>query len=160
MNITLSTDAILQEIYAASALRYFQNSENGVCPPMLCRDQRRALRMQVKDSFAHVVLRLLPHVISCNLDNEADDVAETDDDGDIMLELELHVPATFPESAAGTLRHALEHAIAMDAMELCYVGHNDRLSRRHATLAAESIELIEQLLSASMPMVAITPRWL
>lgn len=157
MNITLSTDAILQEIYAASALRYFQNSENGVCPPMLCRDQRRALRMQVKDSFAHVVLRLLPHVMSCNLDNET---AEADDDGDIMLELELHVPLTFPESAAGTLRHALEHAIAMDAMELCYVGHNDRLSRRHATLAAESIELIEQLLSASMPMVAITPRWL
>lgn len=160
MNITLSTDAILQEIYAASALRYFQNSESSECPPMLSRDQRQALKLQVKDSFAHVVLRLLPHVASCNLNNETAEDAISDDDGDIMLSLDLYVPRTFPESAAGTLRHALEHAVAMDVMHLCYIGHDARLSNRHADLAEESIEIIKQLiLSASLPVV-ITPRWL
>ena len=145
ISLNLSTSAIITEIYAASALRCLQNLDNGKRPPLLTRDQEPALRLLVKDSFAHIVLRLLPHVAECNLNNENN----SDSNGDIILSVSLNIPACFPSSAIDTLRHATEHAIAMDAMHLCYMGHNDNLSRRHATLAEDAIRDIIQLLSGS-----------
>lgn len=147
ISLNLSTTAIITEIYAASALRCLQNLDNGKRPPLLTRDQEPALRLLVKDSFAHIILRLLPHVASCNLNGE--DNNGSNDSEDIILSADFHVPACFPASATGTLRHAIEHAIAMDAMHLCYMGHNDTLSRRHASLAEDALKNIIQLLSVS-----------
>ncbi|MBQ7041362.1 MAG: hypothetical protein IJN66_01450 [Muribaculaceae bacterium] len=145
ISLNLSTTAIITEIYAASALRCLQNIDNGRRPPLLTRDQEPALRLLVKDSFAHIVLRLLPHIAECNLNEDN----EGDDNKDIILSVDINVPACFPSSATITLRHAIEHAIAMDALHLCYMGHNDNLSRRHASLAEDAIRNITQLLSVS-----------
>ncbi len=149
ISLNLSTTAIIQEIYAASALRCLQNLDNGKRPPLLTRDQEPALRLLVKDSFAHILLRLLPHVATCNLNDENNNATTCNGSEDIILSVEIHVPACFPTSAVGTLRHAIEHAIAMDAMHLCYMGHNDNLSQRHASLTNDAIKNIEQLLSVS-----------
>ena len=149
ISLNLSTTAIIQEIYAASALRCLQNINNGKRPPLLTRDQEPALRLLVKDSFAHTILRLLPHIVSCNLNNEDSDGTHITTTEDVILSAEIYIPTGFPTSATGTLRHAVEHAIAMDAMHLCYMGHNDSLSQRHATLADEAIKNIERLLSTT-----------
>lgn len=149
ISLNLSTTAIIQEIYATSALQCLQNLDNGKRPPLLTRDQEPALRLLVKDSFAHIILRLLPHIASCNL-NDEDNNGVTDNNYDeVILSAEIHVLTGFPTSATGTLRHAIEHAIAMDAMHLCYMGHNDTLSRRHASLAEDALKNIIQLLSVS-----------
>lgn len=145
ISLNLSTTAIITEIYAASALRCLQNLDNGKRPPLLTRDQEPALRLLVKDAFAHIVLRLLPHIAECNLNDDNNENCNED----VILSVTINTPACFPLSATGTLRHAIEHAIAMDAMHLCYMGHNDNLSRRHASLAEDAIRNITQLLSVS-----------
>lgn len=145
ISLNLSTTAIITEIYAASALRCLQNLDNGKRPPLLTRDQEPALRLLVKDAFAHIVLRLLPHIAECNLNDDNNENCNED----VILSVTINTPACFPSSATGTLRHAIEHAIAMDAMHLCYMGHNDNLSRRHASLAQDAIRNITQLLSVS-----------
>lgn len=147
ISLNLSTTAIVQEIYAASALRCLQNIDNIHRPTLLTRDQEPALRLLIKDSFAHIILRLLPHIAACNLNNEDHNGEPDNITDDVILSADIHVPACFPSSATGTLRHAIEHAIAMDALHLCYMGHNDTLSKRHASLTDAAIKNIEQLLS-------------
>ncbi len=143
ISLSLSTKAITQEIYAASALRCLQNLKGDTRPPLLTHDREPALHLLVKDSFAHMVLRLLPHIADCDMS------AQPALDGEIIMRADFIVPAGFPAKTAIAVRHAVEHAIAMDALHLCYMGHDDSLSRRHAALANETLEEIKRLLSAA-----------
>lgn len=153
MLLSFSIEAVSREIYAASALRYFQNCSSGACPPMLTRDRREALRLLIKDAFANIMLRLLPHIASTNLST----LAETDD----ILTVEVNFPAGFASERAEVVRQAVEHAIAMDAMHLCYMGHDDELSMRHAELSAQSVARVKELLRAyPSDLVAIVSHWL
>lgn len=164
ISLNLSTTAIMQEIYAASALRCILNNSRDRNSPLLTRDRSDALRIVVKDAFAHVITRLITHVESCNLNGEtatASANVQPEDDSEIVLQVNVRTPENFSDGQAGTLRHYMEHAIAMYAMHLCYMGHNETLSRHHERLASESVSAIGGMLrSIPLPNQGITPHWL
>lgn len=164
ISLNLSTTAIMQEIYAASALRCcLNNSTAGNCP-LLTHDRSDALRIVVKDAFAHVITQIMPHVESSNLNGEtatAPDGSPSDNDEETVLQADVRTPDNFSAGQAGTLRHYMEHAIAMYAMHLCYMGHDETLSRHHERLATESVSAIGGMLRATpLPCQGITPHWL
>lgn len=164
ISLNLSTTAIMQEIYAASALRCVLNSSSNRNSPLLTRDRSDALRIVVKDAFAHVITRIIAHVESSNLNGEtATNPADNQpkDDTEIVLQVNIRTPENFSDGQAGTLRHYMEHAIAMYAMHLCYMGHDETLSRHHERLASDSISFITKMLrSIPIPSRGTRPHWL
>lgn len=161
ISINISIDNILKRIYATSALRYFKDSESSQpTAPLLTQDQRPALRLQVIDSFAHTILRLLPYIESTNLKEiSLQNVNNTTDTETDIISVNFIIPAGFEKSAPGFLLDSLEHAISMDALSLCYADTNETLSQRHATLAQESIDCISRLFAGYCD-VSIIPSWL
>ncbi len=164
ISLNLSTTAIMQEIYAASALRCVLNNSSNRNSPLLTRDRSDALRIVVKDAFAHVITRIIAHVESSNLNGEtATDATDNQpkDDTEIVLQVNIRTPENFSDGQAGTLRHYMEHAIAMYAMHLCYMGHDETLSRHHERLASDSISfIIKMLRSIPIPSRGTRPHWL
>lgn len=149
LSLQLSTQAIMNEIYALSALHSLQNPTDGSCS-LLTRDRQAALRLVVKDAFAFIVLKIIPHLAGCNLNEETGTgSADTSSDADFILSLQLNMPDSFPGNATGSLRHALEHAIAMQSLHLCYLNYNDTLSHRHETLANETIAQVISIITST-----------
>jgi hypothetical protein len=82
MKIALSTDAILENIYAASALYAVTNPANER-PPLLCRDQRSALVLVIEDAFTYQLLQMLSYVKGYTI---ADGLLTVDLSDDIVSE--------------------------------------------------------------------------
>lgn len=157
ISLNLSSDAIMREVYAISALHSLQNiNNNKTSCPILNRDRQPALRLVVKDAFAFIILKTVPHLTGCNLNNETSTgVADESPDADCIMSIDLSLPDGFPDTAIGSLRHAIENAIAMYTLHLCYLNYDDTLSRRHENLANETIAGISNLIASSR---ASTPR--
>ncbi len=163
LSLNLSSEAIMQEIYATSALRCVLNNGDNHRTGLLNRDRVGALRLLVKDAFAHVVMLMIRYVEGTNLNNEteADAVVEQPyDAGDVILQVDVRVPDVPVDGLAGTLRHYVEHAVAMYALHLCYMGDDASLSRHHERLANESVEKIIKMLGAAiLPNQGVTPHY-
>lgn len=165
MELSLSTQAVMQEIYAASALRCVLNGSDDRRSPLLTRDRGAALRMLVKDAFARVVMQLAQYVEASNLNGETATEAVQEsadaDDADVLLQMTLRVPSGGDGRLAGVLRHSVEHAVAMYAMHLCYMGHNTGLSEHHERLAVSSVNEILGILKCRVFTGGrLRPHWL
>lgn len=141
--LSLSTDAITEQILAIAALNGLQYRLDDDNIPMLTTDQRPALTMQVKSSFAFILLHMMPHVVSCNINEPATD----DSDNLLLLELSLDTAAT--DMTALTVRTAIERAIVMDTLHACYLGHDTGMSDRYKALADESLTEVRRLIDTA-----------
>lgn len=132
--ISLSSDAIIREVLAIAALNGLQYDTDDQKIPLLTTDQKPALLLQAKGSLSTLLLHLLPHVASCNINDNL-----PDDGSDHLFQLELYLDCEATSSQIATLRHSLEHTIALDILYVCYMAHNSPLSDRYATLAQASL---------------------
>lgn len=158
ISFNLSTNAIMQVIYAASALRSLSNDDGSSLPPTLTPDHREALKLLIKDSFAFVVMRLVAHVDFCNLN---DDTTALSPEDDIILQLDLHVSEDVTSNIATIMRTHLEHAIAAYSLHVCFMGHDDSTSDKYNEMATAEVAEVTRLLSYSrFNNQRITPHYL
>lgn len=156
ITISLSINAMLERIYATSALDYFMNKSTGESQDpftVLSHDQRDALRLQLKDSFAHILLQLLPHIASSNVKDLPNDDIE-------LLILELQVPASVAESNTIALRQTIENCITLDTLAMCQSCKNQELASHYQQKYQQAIKLVKTLLTPLANDLHITPHWL
>lgn len=148
--ISLSTDEILREVYALSAMRAYLDSPRRVIP-LLTPDNRKALRLLAGDAFAWVVASTVADVVTCDLPAETvvNDVAD-----DIMT-----VVYRLGDSADGSLpsvlRRAIEVAIAMKILATVFVDDDPALANQYSNRADMSLENIRQILRSSATPAAL-----
>lgn len=159
ISFNLSTAAILQEIYAAAALRSLDN--NIEIPQLLTRDHQGALRLLIKDAFAFIVMKFIAHVESCNINDESEKgVADTSDSEEMILTLDLRMCDNITGNITGAFRIMLEHVIAAYALHICYIGKDNKTSEEYQTIAQNEIESMKLLLSStSLGLMNITPHY-
>lgn len=164
LSLNLSSNAIMQEIYAVSALRCVLNGVGNHRSPLLTRDRSAALRIVVKDAFAHVIMKMMPYVEASNLNGETAkdaDVDPADSGEEMLLQADVRLCGSFQDELSGTLRHYVEHAVAMYALHLCYMGHDAGLSVHHERLAEKAIASIAEMARAGKrPDKGVVPHWL
>lgn len=150
MTYTLSLNNILDTLYAMAALHTLTTDSP---EPILDPDRSGPVRLIVRNAFADVCLRLVHHIVDCNLDGETSstDNSETPptDDSDIMMSLTLALPRDFNPSMHGVLRRNLEQAVALTALSTVLFSQNDP-DRAETTLATASghISAASSLLTA------------
>lgn len=150
MTYTLSLNNILDTLYAMAALHTLTTDSP---EPILDPDRSGPVRLIVRNAFADVCLRLVHHIVDCNLDGETSstDNSETPptDDSDIMMSLTLALPRDFNPSMHGVLRRNLEQAVALTALATILFSQND-IDRAETTLATASghISAASSLLTA------------
>ncbi len=156
ISLNLSTAAIMQEIYATSALRCL-NQGGAPRPAILTRDQGAALALLIKDAFAFIVMKIIPHVERCpTFDQSAGD----DHSSDEILSIDLRLPRGVTASVTSAMCVALQHAIANYALHICYTQHNSKDSSHYLNIANTEVETLLQLLSTSnYTPVAIIPHY-
>lgn len=131
MNFTLSTAAVVETVQALAAFDVLYTSspslssdkspvETSRFASLLDPDRRDLLQLAVKDSFAEIVLLLLPYVETVDFggDNEAATTSpslSSDGDGssDSSMSVGLRVPPTISQSVALLIRRRFEQAVAM-----------------------------------------------
>lgn len=146
-SLNLSTEAILRNIYSASALYSINKGGNTQLPPILTRDNEPSLRLLVKDAFAFVTLKFVAYVESCNINGETE-MGSVDDSsgGEMILQVDLRVGDDTPSPVATVLRVALERAIAAYSLHICFLGHDEDTSGSYLAIANEQSQKISQLL--------------
>ena len=162
MSFNLSAHAIMQEIYAASALRCIDSGKNAKSlPPILSRDNSAALLLLVKDAFAFVVMKFIAHVEACNLNDETPSYSnDTNNSDEMILSVDIRMGSYIPASVAGAMRVALEHAIAAYALHISYIGHDDETSHAYLSIANDEVESFRQSISMrQFNTPTITPRY-
>lgn len=159
ISFNLSTAAILQEIYAAAALRSLDNTID--TPQILTRDHQGALRLLIKDAFAFIVMKFIVYVESCNINDENEKgIADTSDSEEMMLTLDLRMCDDITGNITGAFRIMLEHAIAAYALHICYIGKDNKTSEEYRTIAQSEVDGMKQLLSAtSLGSITIIPHY-
>lgn len=156
ITISLSINAMLERIYATSALDYImnkRNSENRDSITILTHDQREALRLQLKDSFAHILLQLLPHIASSNVNDLSNDDIE-------LFIVELQVPTSVAESNTIALRQTIENCITLDTLAMCQSCKNQELASQYRQKYQQAIKLVKSLLTPFSNDLHITQHWL
>lgn len=153
ISFNLSTKAIMQEIYAISALRCLNNGSKR--PAILTRDRAPALRLLIKDAFAFIIMKFISYVENCNLNDTV-----INDDEDMILSVDMRMSDEIADNVAHTMRITLEHAIAAYALHICYIGLEDDTSNQYNIVAQNEVDLMEQMLSASsFQLTNIIPRY-
>lgn len=152
ISLKLSVESVATEIYAASALRAILGSVNkDNLLLVLTRNHRKALNRVIADAYTRTALSMLHSVVS--LDDEHLDSL----DDDTILTLEVRAADGFASGLV--LCRTVEHAIAMQALHLCYAGSDTLLADRYATLHSEAVEASLALLRSGGSLPRITPRW-
>lgn len=159
ISLNLSTKAILQNIYASSALYCLNNGDSDTLPPILTRDHQPALLRLIKDAFAFVTLRFIAHVEACNLNDETATGNATDPTDDMILTIDLRAGDDTPNGVAAALRVSLEHAIAAYALHIAFINHDDTASSTHLSTANNHTRQITHLLASPYSPTHITPRY-
>ena len=150
ISFNFSTRAIMSEIYAASALRSLSNGSDYTIPPVLTRHDAPTLQRLVKDAFAFVVMKFIAHVEACNLNNETnEECKDVNNSDDMILSVDLRVSHDLSVSLAGTMRVAIEHAIAAYTLHIAYIGHDDDASKTYLSIANEEVQHLRQTMSSS-----------
>lgn len=131
MNFTLSTAAVVETVQALAAFDVLYNSSPSLSSEkspvdtsrfasLLDPDRRDLLQLAVKDSFAEIVLLLLPYVETVDLggDDETATAATSsssdgDESSDNSMSVGLRVPPRISPSVALLIRRRFEQAVAM-----------------------------------------------
>lgn len=144
--------SIATEIYAASALRaILAGVDRNNLQPVLTCGHRKALNRVIADAYTHTTLSMLHHVVELD-DSHLDSV-----DDDTILTLVVRAAHGFASGVA--LCRAVEHAIAMQALHLCYVGSDAALADRYSSLHTEAVAAALALLRSGGTLPRITPHW-
>lgn len=159
ISFNISAHAVMQEIYAASALRTLSNDPSYRVPPILTRHNAPALLRLVKDAFAFVVMKFIAYVEACNLNDESSTVSNVQNlSEDMILTLDLRMCSGTTAAMAGAMRVAIEHAIAAYALHIAYIGHDDSTSTHYLSIANENIQELKQTIMQHSHIPPITPR--
>lgn len=133
MNFTLSTAAVVETVQALAAFDVLYNSspslssekspvETSRFASLLDPDRRDLLHSAVKDSFAEIVLLLLPYVetVDFGVDDETASTSSSsssssdgDESSDRSMSVGLRVPPRISPSVALLIRRRFEQAVAM-----------------------------------------------
>ncbi len=121
MICSLSTSAIIDSIQATTAFRSLTASDP-TFSPLLRAEWRGQMRMMIRNSFADLVLALMPCVVDCNLDSETSltDPGAIDpaDGSDILLQIEIADPVRGVGPSGAIVRRQLEQAVTFRALHL------------------------------------------
>ena len=104
ISLNLSTNAMMQEIYATSALRCLNTGAKSR-PAILTSDQRSALALLIKDAFAFVILKVIPYVEHCNLLETTEQLKPEEDE---ILSVDFRMPQGVSSSVVTAMRVALQ----------------------------------------------------
>lgn len=160
ISFNISAHAVMQEIYAASALRTLSNAPSYRVPPILTRHNAPALLRLVKDAFAFVVMKFIAYVEACNLNDESSTVSNVQNlSEDMILTLDLRMCSGTTAAMAGAMRVAIEHAIAAYALHIAYIGHDDSTSTHYLSIANENIQELKQTIMQQTNIPHITPQY-
>lgn len=135
MNFTLSMEAIAETVQALAAFDVLYTSspslssekspvETSRFAPLLDPDRRDLLQLAVKDSFAEIVLLLLPYVETVDFGDDAAAITTPssspspssgglDESSDHSMSVGLRVPPTISQTVALLIRRRFEQAVAM-----------------------------------------------
>lgn len=156
VSLNLSTEAIMSEIYALSALRCLSNGDESR-PPILTRDRAPALKILIRDAFAFIVLKIIRYVERCNINEVSQSTTDADDE---MLSVDLKVCSDVTDTAAKSMQQSLNHCISAYALHICYMGHDNATSEQYEHIANAEVAVLQQLLSlTSYREVNISPRY-
>lgn len=156
ISLNISTTAIMQEIYAISALRCL-NQGGTQRPAILTRDQGPALALLIKDAFAFVVMKIIPYVERCPPFEPSTDDNQSSTE---ILSIDLRLPQGVTSSVTSAMSVALQHAIANYALHICYINHNSKDSSHYLDIANSEVNTLLQLLTADVyTPVTITPQY-
>lgn len=177
MNFTLSTAAVVETVQALAAFDVLYTSspslssdkspvETSRFASLLDPDRRDLLHLAVKDSFAEIVLLLLPYVETVDFggDDEAEAAATTttspssssasdvDESSDHSMRVGLRVPPTISRSVALLIRRRFEQAVAMRVLAnvAATVGGGDSGSKCSSDddFSARSRDAVDALIAA------------
>ena len=143
ISLNISTTAIMQEIYAISALRCL-NQGGTQRPAILTRDQGPALALLIKDAFAFVVMKIIPYVERCPPFEPSTDDNQSSTE---ILSIDLRLPQGVTSSVTSAMSVALQHAIANYALHICYTHDDEDASSLYLKIADSEIESLKYLLS-------------
>lgn len=135
MTYTLSTNAILDTLYAMAALH---NLTTESPEPILDPDRTGPVKLMVKNAFAAICLQLMPYMVDCNLDSEsATSAPDTPavDDADILMTMTLAVPRDIPDRMHPIIRRNIEQAVAHYALGDAIMASGDTV-RANSTMGA------------------------
>lgn len=138
--INLSTNAITREVLAVAALNNIMDNNLGDKIAILTPDQKPALVRQAQASLGNILLHLLPHIASCNINDEL-----PADGSEHLFRIEVYLDSDATSSDIATLRHSIEHTIALDTLCVCYMGHDEAMSNRYQALAMAALNDIRRL---------------
>ncbi len=131
---------------AAYAVLGAEESEHAALRPLLDPARRGLLVNMARQAFAETILRLSPYVDDCALDDEdcASDPGHTapdTDPEDMMMKVELRLPATLPDSAGWSVRRSIEQAVAYTALSrlTATTDGGSRLAERCAAVAESTL---------------------
>lgn len=156
--IALSTDAIIENIYALTALHHMVNGRSA-SPEALHRDHRSMLAMVVKGAIASCALKLMPHVADTSIGDGAGDDASSAVADDVIT-VTVTLPSTMEDASLRSMRLFMEQAVGFEALSRVYLNFDDTLSCRYASDAALAVTTIRTLLSAPPEPLSLTPSWM
>lgn len=139
--ITISTNAITSEVLAVAALNNIMDNNIGDKISILTPDQKPALVRQTQASLGNILLHLLPHVASCNINDQL-----PTDGSEHLFNIEVYLNPDATSNDIITLRHSIEHTIALDTLCVCYMEHDKAMSDRYQALATAALNDICRLI--------------
>ncbi len=127
--ITLSTERILEQIYALSALRCYTNSQEAR-PHLLTRDNRKALLPIVSDAVATTAIALIGVITDIEFDAESPSEVEL-----VTLTLDGSVA-----DCSERVRRVIESAVTYRVLGNIYIDSNGKLAMQYDQLYRQAIE--------------------
>jgi hypothetical protein len=136
MTVTLSTDVILENIYAASAL-YTITNQSDKHLPLLHRDHRSALLRVIEEAFSNQIMQMLPHVQSFAIT-----------DSSLVMELDDEFGST--DSSPAEL---LQTIITSRALAAVWINIDLKRSQTYSTRADLSTKALLKIATIAHPFI-------
>ena len=145
MNITISIESTLKQVYALSALNSFLTQNADAAKPFLSSDNKQAMLPLLNEALSFVAVDLIPHIAILTPPNLLDDI----------IEIDLRCQS-LPQGAV----NILESALAMRMLQIIYAPIADTTARNYGDLGTAATRNFLTLVNsenAGSPLVSITP---
>ncbi len=146
--ISLSVEAVTKEIYALSAMRNMLSSD-AATPQLLTSDNRKAINAVIRSAFLSVVMDAVHNVITIHPSEETSDV--------MPLTIKMRA-GTSPDTLAAA-RRALESAVAVTALAICYSGVDRDTAADYSDRRKMLVNTVKALLGATLTPPRIRPHF-
>ena len=145
MQLSISTESILKQLYALSSLRSYLTSTPSVVDPFLSEDNREGLIPVLQEALSHVMVDIMPHLQIITPPNSIDD----------LIEIELNV-VNLP---SGTDK-VMESAIVERMLQILYAPISETISRQFAEMAQRSASTLHTIITnCAIDSTTLTVRW-